>query len=169
MTSTGPSSDDRLPAVEALEGVTRDQWVDLAGRTLAASGEARPSEVNGLLDAAALAEPQSPVAPAYRIWAADNLAREGRHALALRAFDVAIEVASAAPRFTVHVDPVRCSLLHKAQVARLAGDPTTAIKTYRDLAAATSDPSEPLYQAGWVAEANGDDEEAARLYSAAAR
>ena len=71
------------------------------------SGEARPSEVNGLLDAAALAEPQSPVAPAYRIWAADNLAREGRHALALRAFDVAIEAASAAPRFTVHVDPVR--------------------------------------------------------------
>ena len=168
MTSTGPSSDDRRPAVEALEGVTRDQWVELAGRTLAASGEARPSEVNGLLDAAALAEPQSPVAPAYRIWAADNLAREGRHALALRAFDVAIEAASAAPRFTVHVDPVRCSLLHKAQVARLAGDPTTAIKTYRDLAAATSDPSEPLYQAGWVAEANGDDEEAARLYSAAA-
>ena len=42
MTSTGPSSDDRRPAVEPLEGVTRDQWVDLAGRTLAAKRRVSP-------------------------------------------------------------------------------------------------------------------------------
>ncbi len=74
--TSGPAT--RPLAVEPVEGATRKQWIDLAGHTLAANGQSRPSQVNGLLDAAALAEPQSPVAPAYRIWAADNLAREKR-------------------------------------------------------------------------------------------
>jgi murein DD-endopeptidase MepM/ murein hydrolase activator NlpD/tetratricopeptide (TPR) repeat protein len=166
--SNEPKRHDRPRAVEPLDRATRERWVDLAALTLSARGETRPSAVNELLEAAAGAEPQSPVAPAYRIWAADNLAREGRYALALDAFDVAIDLASSAPRLTARADAVGAALLHKAQVARLAGDPATAIRTYRELAAATSQPAGPLYQAGWVAEADGDDDEAARLYRAAA-
>jgi tetratricopeptide (TPR) repeat protein len=167
MASSEFTPHDRSRAVEPLDRATRERWIDLAACTLSARGEARASAVNELLEAAAGAEPQSPVAPAYRIWAADNLAREGRYALALRAFDVAIDVGSSAPRLTAKADPVSAALLHKAQVARLGGEPETAIRTYRELAAATSEPAGPLYQAGWVAEANGDDDEAARLYLSA--
>ena len=83
MAPTEPDSQDRQPDVEPLDRATRERWVDIAARTLSARAEGRPSAVNELLEAAAGTEPQSPVAPAYRLWAADNLAREGRYALAL--------------------------------------------------------------------------------------
>ena len=168
MDSSESTPNRHSPEVETLDRATRERWIDLAACTLLARGEPRPSAINELLEAAAAAEPQSPVAPAYRIWAADNLARDGRYALALNAYDGVVHTASSTRRLTAQMDLVGGALLHKAQVARLAGDPATAIRTYRELAAVTSTPAAALYYAGWIAEANGDDDEAARLYRAAA-
>lgn len=41
-------------------------------------------------------EPQSPTAPAYRLWLADNLARDGRLDDAVAAYDAVVECAEAA-------------------------------------------------------------------------
>jgi Abnormal spindle-like microcephaly-assoc'd, ASPM-SPD-2-Hydin/Peptidase family M23 len=160
------TSDGNNPPVESLDEKTREAWLMMAVRTAAAVAGRHPCSVNPALDAAARSEPQSPVATAYRLWMADNFAREARYLEAVNAFDSAITCAQSARRFVADTDPICCSLLHKAQAARLAGDPVTAVATYRDLANA-SGPADPYFQAGLLCEQAGDDNQAADCYLAA--
>lgn len=157
------------PHVELLDATTRAQWTKLAAETITTRAGSAREELNARLDHARQSELQSPVAPAYALWLGDSLAREGRYADAIRGFDVAVETAQGAPRLAAEVDATSCSLIHKAQAARLAGDTRTAIATYRELASVTDSSPDPLFQAGSVAEAAGDDDEAAQLYRRAQR
>jgi hypothetical protein len=63
----------------ALDPRTSERWVKLSERTQAAASGSRPSVVNEVLKAEASRKPEAPVAPAYRLWIAENLAREGRY------------------------------------------------------------------------------------------
>ncbi len=163
-----PKEGGDRPTVEPLDQKTRQEWLRMSAQAVAANAGPWPSRFNRDLDAAAQSEPQSPVAPAYRLWIADNLAREARYLDAVRAFDSAIHSAQSARRFLPHVDPTYCSLLHKAQAATLGGDARVAISTYQELAKVSSDAAEPLFQAGVVAEKTGDQDRAAGLYRSAA-
>ena len=124
-----PTKDEHRPPVEPLDQRTREEWLKMSAQAAAANVGPWPSRVNKELDAAAQSEPQSPVAPAYRLWIADNLAREGRYLEAIKAFDSAIDSAQSARRFLPHVDPICCSLLHKAQAAALGGELKVAISS----------------------------------------
>ena len=107
--------------------------MELSAWTAPASAGPKPCEVNNDLDAAAQGEPQSPVASAYRLWAGDNLAREGRFLEAVNAYDVAVDMALSSRRLHPDVNPTSCSLRHKAQAAAVGGDSKLAIRTYREL------------------------------------
>jgi tetratricopeptide (TPR) repeat protein len=155
-----------LPKIESLDQKSKEIWLELSAQTISANLGPKPCQVNNQLAEAADKEPQSPVSPAYRLWRADNLAREGRYREALKAFDDAIDTAQSARRFFPQVDPIRCSLLHKAQAAALGGDAKVAIATYQELAKASAenDRAESLFQAGLAAELDGKDDQAAHLY-----
>ena len=73
-----------------------------------------------------------------------------------------------AETFIPGVDLTRVALHHKAQAAARAGEIDTAIGVYRELAQRTGNASEPLFEAGLVAEAAGRKGEAADLYRSAA-
>ena len=162
-----PTNDEHHP-IESLDQKTREEWLKMSAEAAAANVGPWPCRINKELDAAARSEPQSPVAPAYRLWIADNLAREARYLEAIRAFDSAIDSAQSARRFLPHVDPTCCSLLHKAQAAAIGGDAKIAISTYQELAKVSPNPAEPLFQAGLVAETDGDKDQAVGLYRSAA-
>ena len=81
------------PAYEPLDERTASQWRDLSLQVVVANAAGSPSETNDALTSAARAEPQAPVAPAYLLWAADNLARAARYPEAVRAFDAVVETA----------------------------------------------------------------------------
>jgi hypothetical protein len=163
-----PTDDQSLPPIQALDVETGRQWLRLSGELAAAAAGPSPSWVNEKLDAAARSQPQSPLAPAYRLWMGDNLAREGRYPEAIAAFDAAIDPAQAAARLLPAADPTRGALLHKAQAATLAGDAQLAISTYEELAKTSSDAASALFQAGLIAETNARDGDAARFYRTAA-
>ncbi|MGH8761641.1 MAG: tetratricopeptide repeat protein [Nitrosospira sp.] len=156
------------PAVERLDEKTRAQWLRLSAQTVAVNAGPAPSLVNAELEAAAQSEPQSPLAPAYKLWMADNLAREARYLEAIKAFDSAVDLAQSARRFLPQLDPIRCALLHKAQAASISGNAKIAIATYQELAKVSSDAAESLFQAGLVAEIEKDDEQAAHFYRSVA-
>jgi Peptidase family M23/Abnormal spindle-like microcephaly-assoc'd, ASPM-SPD-2-Hydin len=163
-----PTARPTDPAHEPLDARSTEQWWTLSTQMARANAGRQPGRINDQLAAAAAAEPQSPLAPAYWLWSADNLAREQRFAEAIRAFDAAIGSAQSARRLVAQVDPIRCALVHKAQAAGVGGDAGTAIATYKELAARSDEPAEPLFQAGLVAESTGDDDQAAALYGYAA-
>jgi len=157
-----------LQAVEQLDDKTREEWWKLSALTALAIAEAAPSQANAALIAAAGREPQSPTASTYRLWAADNLACDGRLLEAIKAYDVALDVALSSRRFHPEVKPASGSLRHKASAAKLAGDSKLAIRTYRELANVSADGAEPLFLAGMIAERDRNDAEAADFYRVAA-
>lgn len=149
-------------------GEAMREWVRLSGELATAVASGAPCQVNEQLEAAAHSEPDSPLSPAYRMWVGDNLAREGRYGEAVRAFDDATEAAARPDDSIAGIDFAAGSLRHRAQAAVLAGDPDLAIVGYRDLANAPVHRAGALFQAGQVAERNGRDDEAARLYESVA-
>jgi hypothetical protein len=138
-------TDKHHPSVESLDQKTREEWVKMSTRAVAANVGPWPCRFNKELGAAAQSEPHSPLAPAYRLWMADNLAREARYSEAVRAYDSAVDSAQSAHRLLLRVDPISCSLLHKAQAATISGDAKLAISTYRELAAVSSEAAGPFF------------------------
>jgi len=67
----------------SLDSSMQDRWFDLGTRAATAAPGPSATHVNHLLAAEVDADPQSPLAPVYLLWMADNLAREGRNADAL--------------------------------------------------------------------------------------
>jgi hypothetical protein len=99
---------------------------------------------------------------------ADNLARDGRYAEAIVAYDEVVERAQSASRLMATLDPIVGCLYHKAQAAVLDGDVSSAIVTYRELGMHAPGSADPLFQAGLLAESLGQQDKAAELYRAAA-
>jgi murein DD-endopeptidase MepM/ murein hydrolase activator NlpD len=166
MSELGKEAD--LQVVEQLDDEATEQWLNLSALTAVAIAGAAPSQANAALIAAAGREPQSPTASTYRLWVGDNLASEGRFLEAVKAYDVAVDVALSSRRFHPDVKPTSSSLRHKASTAGLAGDSKLAIRTYRELANVSADGAEPIFLAGMIAERDRNDAEAADLYRIAA-
>src|SRR5689334_15541784 len=70
---------------------TRDEWVQLATRVLRARLAPNCCVANEFLENAAARDSQSPVSSAYRLWSADNFARDGRWTDAARAYDATVD------------------------------------------------------------------------------
>ena len=159
---------DETPRPDSLDDKTAHEWMSLAEEVLASRAEQASSDVNGVLTAAFEREPQSPAAPAYRLWLADNLARDGRLDDAVAAYDAVVECAEAAPPLLEAHDPSVTALFHKAEAAAQLGGLSTAIATFRELASLAGDDPAPLFRAGRLAEEGGDEAQAAELYRGAA-
>ena len=77
-----------LPQPPTLDGRSTYEWRHLTGQVLHSRSQPACASVNVTLSDAANREPQSPLAPLYRLWMADNYARDGRFADALTAYDL---------------------------------------------------------------------------------
>lgn len=156
-------------ALDALmDRSAQDQWVKLATEVLRARSAPNCSAANDSLERAAVRDPQSAVSPAYRLWVADNLARDGRFTNAAQAYDAAADRSQAATNLPAGLDPTVCALYHKAQALAHAGTVAAAIQAFIDLARFPSRTKEAFLQAGLLAEKNGDLARAADLYSTVA-
>ena len=112
---------------------THDQWVQLASQVLRARSVPNCSVANESLEVAAEREAQSSVSPAYRLWIADNFARDGHLTDAARAYDAAVDRSQALTSLPGSLDPTACALLHKAHALALEGSVSSAIRAFSDL------------------------------------
>src|SRR5437868_3982720 len=87
---TNGRHDESLIKPSRLDEKQSFEWRHLSMQTVARRLEPRCSSMNETLEFAARREPQSPVAPVYRAWMADNLAQDGRFAEAIVGYDAAI-------------------------------------------------------------------------------
>ncbi|MBA2516596.1 MAG: hypothetical protein H0V22_04670, partial [Solirubrobacterales bacterium] len=130
---------DETLCPDSLDDKTAREWLSLSDEVLSSRAEPSSFRVNDALMAAFEREPQSPAAPAYRLWLADNLAGDGHLADAVAAYDAVVECAQSAPRLLEALDPAVGALFHKAQASAQIGATSTAISTFRELASLTSD------------------------------
>jgi len=151
------------PVSRLLGRAATEKWSELSYRTHIAADGHLPSIINHELEIAALADPDSPVAPAYLLWAARNLAREYRSIEALHAFDRTLAIADGVEELVPGLNFTLAALRHKARAAADSRDHDTAIKVFRAIAE-LDNPAQYLYDAGLVAEGAGMDEEASCLY-----
>jgi murein DD-endopeptidase MepM/ murein hydrolase activator NlpD len=158
---------EKQELVLPLDPRLRERWVELSRLTQVVATGARPSSINHLLEEETAREPSSPVAPAYRLWAAENLSREGRYEEALKIYDLVLEVDQSAEGL-LGLDFGRSALHHKAGAAARAGRIDLAITTCRELAEGSGNPAEAFLEAGRFAEEAGRSDEAAALYRRAA-
>jgi hypothetical protein len=160
-------NDDRgVKGMVPLDRKTEEDWLRLSAMTQTAATGPNPCRVNEELRRAAHSEPQSPLAPAYLLWIAENVVREARYAESLSAFDAAVDGAHDAQRLLPTTNFIHVALHHKAEAAAIAGDRGLAIQTFQELAQASGQ-SDALFEAGQVAEAAGQHDRAAALYRAA--
>ncbi|MFN8061237.1 MAG: M23 family metallopeptidase [Vicinamibacterales bacterium] len=131
--------------------------------------EAACSGTNATLEAAVQRETQSPAAPAYRLWMADNLVRDDRLADALIAYDSTVASAQSASRLVESIDFIGGALYHKAQAATLLGDDVTAIAAYQDLHIHDPGNSDAPFHAGLAEERRGQLARAGEHYRRGAR
>ena len=158
---------DETLRLDSLDDKTAREWHSLAGQVLSSRTQQSSSAVNGELMAAYERDPQSPTAPAYRLWLADNLARDGLLGDAVAAYDAVVESAQSAPVLLEATDFAVGALFHKAHAAAQVGATSTAIAVFRDLASLISDDPAPLFHAGRLADEGGDHSQGADLYRAA--
>jgi murein DD-endopeptidase MepM/ murein hydrolase activator NlpD len=149
---------------DLLDAHTSFEWRQLTRQVLRSRRRPHCANVNVTLRAAAEREPQSPLAPAYRLWMADNHARDGSIAEAFEGYDACVLSAAAAPRLVGDCDIAFLALHAKAQAAALAGQAELAISTYRDAARLKPADGMGLLHAGMIAERSGRVDVAAELY-----
>lgn len=150
---------DRLSQLVGLSSAER--WWDLSQEVERAALGSDPSEPVDSLEEAAAAEHESPLEPAFRLWAADALARAGRDGEAVGAYDQAVSEAEAAPSLE-GIDLQTEALRHRAAALARGGDVEGTIRAFRDLAARGDEWA--LLEAGLVARGAGRLEEAAELW-----
>jgi hypothetical protein len=137
------------------------RWRDLSERTREAAVRGEPTSILRQLEEAGRGDADSPLAPAFRLWRADTLARIGRDRDAVAAYDDARASAASAPTFE-RVDFVREALRHRAGALARLGDIDAAVASHRELAEHGED--DALYLAGVLAERAGRFDEATSLY-----
>ncbi|HEY6145687.1 MAG TPA: peptidoglycan DD-metalloendopeptidase family protein [Solirubrobacterales bacterium] len=142
-----------------------ERWWEMSLLAEQAAVGSDPSSPAERLRAAADSEPDAPVAPAFRLWAADGLARAGRDREAVAAYD---ETLPAAGRSDFEgIDFATEALRNRAGSLARLGDVDGAVAGYRDLAA-RGDAKQALFRAGVVAERGGRRQQAIELYEEAA-
>jgi hypothetical protein len=125
---TNGRHDESLIKPSGLDEKQSFEWRRLSMQTVVRRLEPRCSNMNETLEFAARREPQSPVAPVYRAWMADNLARDGRFAEAIVGYDAAIRAAESTPPLFERLDGVATALSEKARRRRSPGTPTSPLR-----------------------------------------
>lgn len=142
-------------------------WMDLALRSQLARLVRKPLDLNAQLLAASDADPGAPVAPAYRLWAADNLVAAGKWGLALEAYESVMSCAEKADPLLIGTDIARVARENQAEVFATIGDADAAIRTWRELwqsGPGYETDAEGLLLAGLLAEETNRIDEAVDLY-----
>lgn len=153
-----------VPASLQRQGGHARQWLDLSLQFSRAVRTPRPCSVNATLEEATTGEPESPAAPAFLLWAAENYAREGRHHEAVEAFERVVQRADSVEPMHPALDFTRAARHHQAASAAELGRVDQAISVLRQLA--EREPRSPafLLEAGMLAEEAGRANEALELY-----
>jgi len=157
-----------FPFDPLMDRRTHDEWVQLATYVLRARSVPHCCAANDRLEVAAERDTQSPLSPAFRLWIADNFARDGHLIDAARAYDAAVDRSQAVSNLPDSFDPTVCALYHKAQALALGGSVTLCHRRLQRLGQIPSRAKQALLQAGLLAEKTGDLAKAADLYSGAA-
>ena len=144
------------------------EWRSLSAQVLRARRRPGCSNVNFMLQVAAEREPQSPLSPAYRLWAAENYASDGSVSEALAAYDACVASAEGTNRLIEECNLPFLALQAKAQLAALHNMPDLAVASYRDAARYGSNNAMNFLHAGLIAEQAGKAAEAAEFYKSAA-
>ncbi len=155
-----PSGNQR----EELDPKTDSQWRKLAIHVINTRSVKHCSQSNSTLLAAANSSPQSPTAPIFKLWVADNLAIDGNYTNAVKAYDSSVVASQSTRPFTSNQDLISGALIHKAQALDLLGDGNAAIATYRELMEYKPSDKTASFQAGLIAERLGKDELANEFY-----
>ncbi|HEY3178136.1 MAG TPA: M23 family metallopeptidase [Casimicrobiaceae bacterium] len=154
-----------IPYGNLMDRRTRDQWVQLTTHVLRARSAPSSCTVNQSIETAADHEPHAPVSPAYRLWIADNFARDGHFTEAARAYDATVNRSQLVTNLPNSLDPTVSALYHKAQALALGGNLPSAIDAFSELGGYASTAKDAFLQAGLLAERSGDPARAADLYS----
>jgi murein DD-endopeptidase MepM/ murein hydrolase activator NlpD/tetratricopeptide (TPR) repeat protein len=151
--------------IEKLDTKTDLEWRNLADQVIDNRTIKDCSRSNETLLAAANQSSQSPTAPVFRLWLADNLASDGNYLDAIKAYDHCVKACQSVKPFLSNVDLISGSLTHKAQALDLIGDHQAAIETYHDLR--SHNPSDKIasLQMGIIAERMGKHELAIESYN----
>ncbi len=142
-----------------------ERWWEMSLLAEQAAVGSDPSSPVEKLRGAAEAERDAPIAPAFRLWAADGLARAGRDREAVAAYDETLAAAER-PGFE-GIDFAAEALRNRAGALARLGDVDAAVASYRDLAA-KGDTKQALFRAGVVAERGGRHRQAVELFEEAA-
>ncbi|HET6362954.1 MAG TPA: peptidoglycan DD-metalloendopeptidase family protein [Gemmatimonadota bacterium] len=137
------------------------QWWILSEETHRASYLGNPGAAVRKLDAAADAATGSALAPAFRLWAADALARVRRDREAIASYDRVLAEPQSGEPFD-RIDFAREALRQRADLFALTGDVDGAVGSFRELE--TRGERGALFGAGVAAEHAGRLEQAAELY-----
>lgn len=159
MAKSSASLIDRMAKNVGREAAVR--WWDLAREVSRTAIAGDPTNMIRELEDAADRDPVSPLAPAYRLWAADALTRIGKNEEAIAAYDRVIAAVKSAPALD-RIDFGTEALKHRAGAQARAGDIDAAVTTCRELA--DRDEVFALYRAGSLAERAGRLDQAAALY-----
>jgi len=131
MTSASGPLFERVSRSVAHDSAQR--WWVLSEETYRAARGADHGGVLRKLDAAAGADPGSPLSPAFRLWAADVLGRVSRDREAAAAYDRVIAAAESAPPFE-GIDFTRQALWSRAAAQARLGSIDAATESFRELA-----------------------------------
>ena len=153
------------PSDKPMDKPIHDQWVQLAIQVVRARSSPNCCTSNESLEIAAESEPHGPVSPAYRLWMADNFARDGNFTAAVRAYDATVVRSETVHKGVDSFDPTANALFKKAQVLALGGSVASAIAAFGELERFPARKHDALWQAGVLAEKNGDTTRAGELYS----
>jgi len=156
------------PASIKDESELTKNWMDLALRTQTARLSRKPLELNSALMAATERNSETPVAPAYLLWIADNQALAGNWEAALATYDAALKSAESTVALTPNINFGRVAMEYRAEAFAANGDVAAAISTWRELWASGAGhrtDAEGMLLAGILAEENSRDDEAAECYA----
>lgn len=153
---------------EKLDTKTDHEWHQLSTQVIKMRSGKSCSRSNSSLLTAADREPQAPTAPAFRLWAADNLAIDGNYPEAVKAYDHCVLATQSARPITANQDLITGALMHKAQAVHLSGDSHGAIAVYRDLIHSRPTNKTASLEAGLIAENLGEYATAVDFYKSIA-
>ncbi|MGH2681965.1 MAG: peptidoglycan DD-metalloendopeptidase family protein [Actinomycetota bacterium] len=146
---------------ETMGRPTTERWWNLSEQVHGAALGPDPGAPVEALQEEAARDEEAPVAPAFRLWAADALGRASREREAVALYDQALIATESAPAFE-GIDLEGEALRHRAGALARLGDVDGAVASYRDLAARGEEAA--FFRAGVVAERAGRRDQAAELY-----
>lgn len=157
------------PRPSSLDDKSAYEWARLSAQVLECRRDSACSRVNATLESAIKRDLQSPVAPVFRLWMADNLLRDGEFKQALTVYDAVLVHAQSTERLIEVHDLIPGALQYKAHAAASLGDIDTALAAWQELARYVPGDANAGFQAGLLAHRSGREDQAADFYAQSMR